>query len=121
MSEVIQPLVGSAIVFALYMVLAAYLLRKYKSTGDVGFLWLGAAVVAWPIVANLLGWCGHALTEHFVNAHRNGRHTFRWGLGLSATLSMYFGFLQQVIGIGLLLMAVHSLSKSREQPEPLAQ
>ena len=44
------PSVLFGIALALHLVLAVVLVRKYLQTRDVGFVWLGMAVVIWPVI-----------------------------------------------------------------------
>ena len=41
-------------VVALHLAIALLLLRRYLRTRDIGFIWLGVAVVVWPLVSRLL-------------------------------------------------------------------
>ena len=119
MSGMMVPLLMSAVVFAFYMVLVAALLRKYKSTGDVGFVWLGVAVILWPFVSNLLGWGGHIVMTHFVSSHAAGKQPVDGnGVSNGSLVGAVFQMLQRVIGIGLLLVSIHFLAKGRETAEP---
>jgi hypothetical protein len=122
MSAIIFPLFASAIVFVLYLVLLATLLRKYKSTGEAGFVWLGLAVIVWPILSNLLGWGGHALIEHIVSNHLFKPKASQ-GAGLNPTdsLSILLDFVRQFVGIILLLISVHFLAVKRTEAEPASK
>jgi hypothetical protein len=115
MSAFFLPLLSSAVVFALYLALAFVLIRKYKSTGDAGFIWLGVAVLIWPLLSNLLGWAGQMAIGHFAS-HHAGAHKNSGPLS-GSDLAIVFGFLQQVIGLGLLFFAVHLLAEGREKAE----
>jgi hypothetical protein len=35
----------------LYLAIAVILVRRYLRTRDIGFIWLGAAVLVWPIIS----------------------------------------------------------------------
>ena len=114
MSAFFLPLVTSTVVFALYLALAFVLMRKYKNTGDAGFIWLGVAVILWPFLSSLLGWTGQMVIGHFASqadAHKGG------GPLAGSYIPMLFGFLGQVIGLGLLFYAVRLLAEGREKAE----
>jgi hypothetical protein len=87
---------------ALYVVLAVALKRKYLRTRDAGFIWLGVAVVLWPLASRLLD---RVLLDRIVSGHSTGGMT----LGEIATLA---GSIQQLIAIGLSLVAVLYLSRT---------
>ena len=40
-----------AILIVLYAAIVTVLVRKYLRTHDVGFVWLGVAVVVWPLLS----------------------------------------------------------------------
>jgi hypothetical protein len=42
------------LIVALYLAMAILLVRKYRRTRDVGFAWLCAAVVGWPLLSPVL-------------------------------------------------------------------
>jgi hypothetical protein len=39
-----------------YLAIATVLVRRYLRTRDVGFVWLGMAVIVWPLLSSLLGY-----------------------------------------------------------------
>ncbi|HTV06842.1 MAG TPA: hypothetical protein VME86_15845 [Acidobacteriaceae bacterium] len=119
MSGFIAPLFMTLAVFALYMVLAWMLLRKYKRTGDTGFLWLGAAVILWPFLSSLLVSAGHYMVQHFMNGHVARAHVKRvhGAIEVNALPAILASF-QRLIEIGLLLVSVHFLAKNRESSAP---
>ena len=96
-----------AIMVALYLAIATVLVRKYLSTHDVGFVWLGVAVVVWPRLSSLLGY-GQRL---FV--HRFGSGPF-YSIGELIVVLIYA---RQIIGLALLFTAVFYLSKSKGQTD----
>jgi ABC-type polysaccharide/polyol phosphate export permease len=113
MVSIVFTFLGSAILFVLYLALAAILLRKYKSTGDTGFLWLGAAVVLWPILSNVLNQAADFLIRHSAHGHPSAANP-------SSSFVTVLTFLEQAIGIGLVMVAVYVLAKAREKFEPSA-
>ena len=104
MSSIIVPIIGSGIIFVLYLALAVALARKYQRTRDVGFVWLGVAVVLWPFLANLARW-GVALSM---------QHSSHGQLAAVAggNLVGLFDLLQRGVELLLLLLAVFCLSKT---------
>jgi hypothetical protein len=105
------PIFASAIMFLLYLAIAAALIRKYKNTGDMGFLWLGLAVVLWPLVSNLIfGWGGHILMQHFMNSHPAKHPASGTGPASGGNLQIALDLVQKAIGLVLLLIAVRILS-----------
>jgi hypothetical protein len=81
---------------ALSIALVVVLTRKYLRTRDAGFIWLGVAVVLWPLASRLLD---RVLLDRIISGHLIGRMT----VGEIATL---VGSIQQLIASGLLLIAV---------------
>jgi hypothetical protein len=104
------PLVALAAV--LQLAIAATLVRKYVRTQDVGFVWLGMAVIIWPFAKALL-------TRVFFDRFIRGQLGFypfslvdhgQISVGSFVTL---VNLLQQLIGFGLLLVAVLYLCKAK--------
>ena len=96
-----------AIAVALYLAIATLLVRKYLSTHDVGFVWLGVAVIVWPLLSSLLGY-GQRLFVH------------RVGSGPSYTIGelvVVIIYARQIIGLALLFTAVFYLSKTKGQTD----
>jgi hypothetical protein len=96
-----------AIAVALYLAIATVLVRKYLRTRDVGFAWLGVAVVVWPLLSSLLGY-GQRLFVH------------RFGSGPFYTvgdLVMIITYVQQIVRLALLFTAVFYLSKTQGQTD----
>jgi hypothetical protein len=105
----------AALAVALHLAIATLLVRKYLRTRDVGFVWLGAAVVIWPLVSRLLE-VGTRISIDRAIHHRYVIYPFTLiesgqitvgGLAVSLTL------LQQLVGVCLLLVAVIYLSKTK--------
>jgi hypothetical protein len=96
-----------AITVVLYLAIATMLVRKYLRTRDVGFVWLGVAVVVWPLLSSLLQY-GQRL---FVHRFGSGRF---YTMGEFVTTITYA---RQFVGLALLFTAVFYLSKTRGQPD----
>jgi hypothetical protein len=106
----------AASLLVLYLAIAVVLVRKYLRTRDVGFVWLGVAVVIWPLVTGLLEVGERSLIDRLVHGHSVGFYPF----SLVERGQMSAGFLmtslrlaQQVIGVCLLLVAVLYLYKAK--------
>jgi hypothetical protein len=97
----------AAVTVVFYLAIATMLLLKYLHTRDVGFVWLGAAVIVWPLLGSLLGY-GQRL---FI--HRFGGGPF-YTIGELVVAIMYA---RQIIGLALLFTAVFYLSKTKGQTE----
>jgi hypothetical protein len=107
-------LAATALIFHLAM--GVILVRRYMSTREVGFIWLGVAVVIWPLVSRLLDVGERVLISRTVN--HPGATLFPFSLvgrgevtigELAASLAVF----EQLIGICLLMVAVLYLSKGR--------
>ena len=100
----------------LELVMVVILIRVYLRTRDVGFVWLGVALVVWPWISLLLqlaerspqdrmlqhqvvGFFPYTLVEH---------HQMTMG-----ELVFLLGLVPRVIGSGLILVAVIYLGKTR--------
>jgi hypothetical protein len=110
-----------SLVFMLKLAVVVVLVRKYLQTRDRGFVWLGVAVIIWPGVSGVLegGECllialpsgSHWGTFFPFNLVSSGRMTL-------GTLFTTLHLLQELVGIGLLLVAVLFLSKSKGDSKP---
>ena len=88
-----------AIGYALYLGFAILLIRTCRRTREIGFVWLGAAVLVWPVVARLLG----------VVVDRGGMGPFP----ITGPLVALVQLAQQICSLTLLLVAVLHLGKHR--------
>jgi hypothetical protein len=100
----------------LYLAIAVILVRKFIQTGDIGFIWLGGAVVIWPLLSKLLDSGERMLIDRTLNHQWTAFYPFtlvqrgEMSLGsLVASLALF----QQLIGVCLLLIAVLYLSKTK--------
>ena len=105
-------LIGLAMI-GLQVAIVILLARKYLRTREVGFIWLGAAVVVWPLVSRLLE-AGERVSINRV-AHRQAV-IFPFTLVASGqitngSLVTLFAFVQQLIGTMLVFLAVLYLSR----------
>jgi len=108
MLSAILPMLGSAVLFLLYLGLAAILVRKYKATGDLGFVWLILATIAWPIVAS---YAGGQLTLHYLRAH-----PYKPGVAGMKHPDVFalFNMFQRAVEVLLLIVAVRFFGKTEE-------
>lgn len=102
------------LVAVLYLATATVLVRQYLRVRDVSFLWLGVAVVVWPLLSVLLGVGQQIVTNRLTRGEavffpftlvQRGRLSLG-GLAMSLDLS------RQLIGVGLLLVAVFYLCRT---------
>jgi hypothetical protein len=83
------------VAFALYAGIAWGVVRKYRVTGNVGFLILGAGVLVWPLLSQLLRVAGHIIIERIINGGAIGIFPFspltsgRVTLGEMLAISIY--------------------------------
>jgi hypothetical protein len=108
-----MPEVFPLLVLILNLALAVVLIRRYLHTRDVGFVWLGLAVVIWPLLSQILG-------RFLIDGAVHRRFGF-YPLSLVArgqittgALTLIIASLEQCIGVALLLVAV--LYLCRQQP-----
>ena len=91
---------------ALQLGIVILLARKYLRTRDAGFLWLGTAVVIWPVVSRLLDWSKHFVVES------------GWlKLGHIGSFVSFTSMVQQLTGTVLLFLAVLFLTR-KSDPAP---
>jgi hypothetical protein len=100
---------------ALHIAIAAILVRQYLRTRDVGLVWLGAAVVVWPLVSRLLETGERVSIDRAIHKQAviypftlivSGQMT-------TGSLVLSFAVFQQLIGICLLLVAVLYLCRTK--------
>ncbi len=106
-------LLASALV--LHIAIAAILVRQYVRTRDVGFVWLGVAVVIWPLISRLLDAGERVAIDRAI--HRQAViYPFTLivsGQITTGSLVMWLAVFQQVVGILLLLVAVLYLCRTK--------
>jgi hypothetical protein len=106
---------------AMYLVLAAVLLRQYLRTRDAGFVWLGVAVVIWPFVSRLLDLGQRVLIDRLLRRQLVGFYPFslvEHGQMTVGSLVTTFSLLQHLVGVSLLLVAVLCLCKAKSDRNP---
>lgn len=88
--------------FGLNIAIAVVIVRKYLRTRDIGFVWLGAALIIWPLSANLLNVFRQVLIDRFVR---------QYGDAHSDAVITAFSAGKELIGAALLLVAVLCLHR----------
>jgi hypothetical protein len=107
-------IVLGALAFALHVVVAVVLVRKYLRSRDIGFVWLGVAVLIWPFVSNQ---GGRILVSRILNNQPIVffRPVQAWIQGGDISVGDLVSALamgQQLIGVVLLLIAVLYLCRT---------
>jgi len=106
-----------AVGLVLHLAIAVVLVRKYLRTRDVGLVWLGVAVVIWPLVSRLLEHGESVLIDRLVKGQSVGYFPFSLVERGQITIGGLFtslNLLQQLVGIGLLLVAALYLYKTKD-------
>jgi len=96
--------------------LVAAIIRKYLRTRDIGFIWLGVAVVIWPIVSRVLDRGKDDFIFRLLRHERVGFFPFalvEHGRMSVGSLDATFVLFQRLIGIGLLMVAVFYLRRTK--------
>ncbi|MES2222886.1 MAG: hypothetical protein V4587_18195 [Acidobacteriota bacterium] len=109
MSWLSLPIVFASLSVLLYVAIAVVLVVKWIRTRDIGIAWLGIAVVIWPWIAGLLRWGETIQIRRLVRHQTVGFFPFSLVEHGNATIGGLFttlNSLQQLIGAGLLLIAV---------------
>jgi hypothetical protein len=103
---------------ALHVAIAAILVRQYLRTRDPGLVWLGVAVVIWPLISSLLDAGERVSIDRAI--HRQAViYPFTLivsGQMTTGSLVMSLAVVQQLIGIFLLLVAVLYLCRTKNNP-----
>jgi hypothetical protein len=108
----------AALAFGLHIVIAFILVRKYLRTRDIGFVWLGVAVVVWPLLSKLLDGGERILVDRVLK-HQPVVYPFtlvEHGNIKIGRLLTTLGAGQQFIGIVLLTIAVLYLYRANVRP-----
>lgn len=97
------------------------LVRTFLRTRNIGFVWLGAAVVVWPFVSSLLDAGGGRLLDDHARGHLIGFFPFSLverGQMTLGSLVMSVTYMKILVGVVLLLVAVLYLSKAKSNSTP---
>lgn len=107
---------------ALHFAIAGALVYRYLRIRDGGLVWLGVAVVIWPLISELLQHGERILIHHILSGHPAGFFPFslaEHGQMTYGSLFTSLDVLRQIIGLGLLLIAVFHLSKTKNGHMPI--
>lgn len=107
--------------FALYIALALVLLAKYMRTHDPGFIWLGVAVILWPLCAYWMNRSEATLLNRVMHGQPVEFYPFNLIASRRMSVPQFIrlsGSFQQLIGSALLLVAVLLLSRAQRAPAP---
>ena len=99
----------TGLLIVLRLVIGGILLRKYSRTRQIGYIWLGAAVVVWPLISLMLNSVERSLLASYSNGQMAGVYPFslvQQGQATIGGLVGMFNILESLIGVGLLLVAV---------------
>jgi hypothetical protein len=91
------------------LAIGVILVRKYSLTRQIGFLWLGAAVVVWPLIQLMLTSIERALLSQYSSGGLKDVYPFSLVAQGQATIGGLvgvFNIIESLIGVGLLLVAV---------------
>jgi hypothetical protein len=117
---ILLPYFFAGLFVLLFLAIAVVLVMKWLRTRDAGIAWLAVAVVIWPLISRLLSWGETTEVRHLMRHEHVGLFPFSlvgdgkatiWGL--FSTLNS----LQQLIGLGLLLVAVVYLYKREDDSD----
>ena len=93
MQLVLYGIIGAG--YALVLTIAILLVRTYRRTHEVGFIWLGAAVLIWPLLGRLV--------------------ESRLRFDAPGEAAAFFHFSEQLGSLVLLLIAVVLLSRNAHE------
>src|ERR1700684_1027668 len=91
----------------LHLAIAVVLIRKYLRTHDAGLIWLGIAVVVWPLLSRLLDLGSRGLINRITHHESFGFYPFSLvasGQMTIGELVLYLGLFGQLVGVCLLLV-----------------
>lgn len=109
--------------FALYIALALALVSKYMRTRDPGFIWLGVAVILWPLCTYWLNQTEANLLNRVIRGQPVGFYPFNLIASRRMTVPEFIrlnGSVQQLIGAALLLVGVMFLGRTKRESAPPA-
>jgi hypothetical protein len=100
----------------LHLAIGVILVRKFIQTRDIAFIWLGGAVVIWPLLSRLLDVGERILIDRTLNHRWTPFYPFTLverGQMTLGTLVASMALFQQLLGVLLLLIAVLYLAKTK--------
>jgi hypothetical protein len=111
-----SSIIFGCLVFASYITLIVVLILKYLRTRDAGFVWLGIAVVIWPLLSRLIDRGERIPLSRVLNHHPAGFFPFSLvdrGVMTIGDLLTTLALLRTLIGVSLLLIAVFFLRREK--------
>ena len=113
------PSVGlPVLLLMMYAALTGALVFRYIRTHDAGFLWLGLAVVIWPLIAGMISnlWLRSAI-ERLAAGQKVGMFPFTLVENAQMTLGslmMILSYVNQLINQGLFFIAVVKIARYKK-------
>jgi hypothetical protein len=104
------------LIISLELAVVVVLVRKYLRTRNVGFLWLGVAVIVWPGLTGVLERGELAFIAAPASGHLARIYPFNLvscGQLSVGSLHTYLHLFQSLIGISLVLISVLYLAKEK--------
>lgn len=103
------PIAATIAALLMQLAIAALLLRAYYRTRNIGFIWLGIAIVIWPFLSR---WIFFVAWRYYLHPHHQA-------ISWDTSVQMIFGVgflnpvyaLQGLIGVALMLISVLLLSR----------
>ena len=99
----------TGVTVVLRLVIGVILLQKYTRTRQIGYVWLGVAVVVWPLITLMLNVAERYVLASYSSGQLNGVYPFslvQQGQASIGGLVGLFNVVESMIGIGLLMVAV---------------
>ena len=105
----------------LYVAIIVALIHKYRRTGDRGFLWLGVPLVILPILGVPLDHWLHLAIDRLASGGRIGFFPFtlvEQGTMSLGSLVFLLTAVRQLVGAGLILVAILMLHRAKPSKTP---
>lgn len=96
---IVYPLIAACVLLSLTFIVV--LIRKYLRTRDIGFVWLGVALVVWPMAQGAIRGAINANASRFLSRHTLGTRYQLFSMSLWA------------VGAALQLVAVLYLHRKK--------
>jgi hypothetical protein len=111
---------ASSLPLLMYVALTAILIRRYWQTRDIGFVWLSAALIIWPLLSSVADRGEVAMLGRMYPQNSNGVFSVPFLEGGQLTIGDFLFWtllLNRLVGVSLLLIAVFCLSRPRRLAE----
>ena len=107
-----------ALSVVLFVGIAVALAVKYRLTRDAGFLWLGAALVAWPLICMALGQAQSAMVARIASERPVGIFPYslveQQEMTIGELIAM-FAYAETIVQHSLALLAITFLCRTKPQ------